>query len=198
MPEPDDPAKALEARALALLARREYTRLELARRLARQPAGKRAARHRAAADLADEFAPPPPATCDDPDPEFDLSDRDQAAALQLRNSALIEVLLDALAARGLLSDARAAEAIVHARASSRGLMRVQQELERKGVPDDVARSALSGLREQQLPLAREVWRKRFGVLPGDAPERARQTRFLASRGFSFEVIRAVLGGDTEA
>ncbi|MDE3012326.1 MAG: RecX family transcriptional regulator, partial [Pseudomonadota bacterium] len=94
-----------------------------------------------------------------------------------------------------LSDARAAEAIVHVRASQRGLLRVRQELEQKGVGADIAAAATAGLQVRQLPLAREVWRKRFGVLPQDAAERARQTRFLAARGFAFEVIRAVLGGD---
>jgi regulatory protein len=42
--------------------------------------------------------------------------------------------------------------------------------------------------------AREVWRRRFGSLPEDLGERARQTRFLAARGFSGEVIRRVLSG----
>lgn len=176
MPDADKAAKALEARALALLARREYTRMELARRLARAPA--RGAGDRPGDADAESFD-------DDADGEADGDGP----------GVRIEALLDALTARGLLSDARAAEAIVHVRASQRGLLRVRQELEQKGVSADIAAAATAGLQARQLPLAREVWRKRFGVLPKDAAERARQARFLAARGFAFEVIRAVLGGD---
>jgi regulatory protein len=42
-----------------------------------------------------------------------------------------------------------------------------------------------------------VWQKRFGQEPADAAERLRQMRFLASRGFSHEVIRRVLRFDDE-
>lgn len=49
-------------------------------------------------------------------------------------------------------------------------------------------------RATELDRAREAWRKRFGAPPADALERARQMRFLQSRGFSFEVIRRVVTG----
>ena len=205
MPGPDDPLRRLEARALALLARREYTRSELARRLARVSGpgwGRRpgpAQRNSAsspAEDLADEFAPPPPRQSTDasdgdcpPAPGEDLP-----AAAQAPSPELIETVLDRLTARRLLSDRRAADAIVHARSTQRGLLRLRQELDQKGVPEEIAEEALAGLAGQQVALARGVWAKRFGVLPADAAERQRQTRFLASRGFSFSVIRSVLEG----
>jgi regulatory protein len=37
-----------------------------------------------------------------------------------------------------------------------------------------------------------VWKKRFGVLPRNQNEKARQVRFLQSRGFSLDVIFKVL------
>ena len=40
-------------------------------------------------------------------------------------------------------------------------------------------------------------RKRFGKLPEDLRERARQARFLEQRGFDPDVIRRVLGGVEE-
>lgn len=42
-----------------------------------------------------------------------------------------------------------------------------------------------------------VWLKKFGVVPANAAERARQYRFLASRGFPIDVIRRVIGGDDD-
>jgi regulatory protein len=47
---------------------------------------------------------------------------------------------------------------------------------------------------QDLEAAHTVWQKKFGELALDSAERARQYRFLASRGFPTEVIRRVIGG----
>jgi regulatory protein len=208
MPDTGDPLSKLEARALSWLARREYTRVELARKLAgalrsadRAKVGAaagnapgREARRNLEQRPADEFAPAPQLqdTAED-QLQTDGVERLDAGA----RAALIDTLVDRLAEQGLLSDVRAAEAIVHARGRQRGLLRVAHELEQKGVPGEIAARVLADLREQQVPAAREVWLKRFGELPVDAGDRARQTRFLASRGFSFEVIRAVLGGEGE-
>jgi regulatory protein len=48
------------------------------------------------------------------------------------------------------------------------------------------------LKETELNAAREVWLKKFGVLPQDQKEKAKQVRFLQSRGFSMVVIFKVL------
>jgi regulatory protein len=37
-----------------------------------------------------------------------------------------------------------------------------------------------------------VWQRRFGAVPQDAKEKAKQMRFLLSRGFSMDVIVKVL------
>jgi regulatory protein len=49
-------------------------------------------------------------------------------------------------------------------------------------------------RATEVERARAAWRKRFGQLPADAAERAKQIRFLQGRGFSFDVIRRVIAG----
>ncbi|MCX7893428.1 MAG: recombination regulator RecX [Burkholderiales bacterium] len=110
------------------------------------------------------------------------------------SAAEVEVLLDELAARKLLSDARYAEARVATLARKFGAARIAQELRARGVSGPDAEQALAGARASELERARAAWAKRFGVAPADALERARQMRFLASRGFAFDVIRAVVGG----
>ena len=50
----------------------------------------------------------------------------------------------------------------------------------------------------ELARAREVWRRKFEQPPQDASERARQSRFLAARGFGGEVIRKVLAKGRDA
>ena len=55
----------------------------------------------------------------------------------------------------------------------------------------------SAARASELERAREAWRKRFGALPSNPLDRAKQMRFLHGRGFSFEVIRRVVAGADE-
>ena len=58
--------------------------------------------------------------------------------------------------------------------------------------------ALASLRGTEVERARDVWRRKFGMLPSDAAQRAKQARFLAARGFGGEVIRRVLAlGDDD-
>ena len=103
-------------------------------------------------------------------------------------------VLDELAAKGVINEARVAESLLHRRAGRLGGARVLQELRAKGLPDDVVADAAAQLRSTELARAQAVWRRKFGQPPADAAERARQLRFLAARGFSGDVARRALGG----
>ena len=107
-------------------------------------------------------------------------------------------LLDQLQSERLLSDARYAEARVNTRGARFGNARLVQELRTQGVGSDEVAAALEGLADE-FSRARQVWQRKFGAagLPTDATERARQTRFLQSRGFSGATIRRLLRGDFE-
>ncbi len=108
----------------------------------------------------------------------------------------LEALLDDLTQRGWLSDERAATQWVHAKRSRFGTQRITHELRQRGISDTLIAAALPELRESELATAREVWQKKFGQIPQDAKEKARQMRFMQSRGFSFEVIAKVLKMET--
>jgi len=142
----------LRERALRLLARREYARAELARKL----------------------------------------------APHAESAQTLEALLDDLVARRLLSDERYVEMRLHARAARFGNARLAYELRTQGVSDDLVASALVACHDE-LARAQRVWQGKFGSKPdvADASERARQMRFLLSRGFSGETVRRVLRGDFE-
>ncbi len=74
-----------------------------------------------------------------------------------------------------------------------GPIRIQQELAQRGVDDEVIEQQLSGLSVNWLELARAVREKKYGgELPGDFQSKAKQSRFLYSRGFSSEQINRVL------
>ena len=101
-------------------------------------------------------------------------------------------LLDDLQAKGFISEERVVESVLHRRAPRLGAGRIRQELQAKGLDADVVQQAVQQLRSTELARAREVWRRRFGVLPADAVQRAKQARFLTARGFGGEVVRRVL------
>ncbi|HSD37600.1 MAG TPA: recombination regulator RecX [Rhodocyclaceae bacterium] len=105
----------------------------------------------------------------------------------------VEAVLERMAETGLQSDERFAESYVRSRAARLGTSRLQYELVKRGVTQEVADTALSEvLEEDELTRARGVWLKKFGQPPEDRQEWARQARFLQSRGFSAEIIRKLL------
>ena len=105
--------------------------------------------------------------------------------------------LDELQARGFISDARTAESVLHRRAARLGAGRLRQELQAKGLDPALIAQVMEPLKDTELARAQEVWRRKFDQPPQDATERARQSRFLAARGFGGEVIRKVLAGGWE-
>jgi regulatory protein len=104
----------------------------------------------------------------------------------------LDALLDDLSARGWLSDQRAAAQLIHLKRNRFGTQRITYELRQKGIAEELIDAVLPSLKENEMEAAREVWQKKFFTLPGDAKEKARQMRFLQSRGFSIDVIIKVL------
>lgn len=110
----------------------------------------------------------------------------------------IETLLDQLAARGWLSEARFAESRANVLARKFGSRKIEYDLRSRGVPAEVVERTVDQARAQELENCRAAWQKKFGALPQDAAERGRQMRFLAGRGFSTEAVRQVLkAGETD-
>jgi len=110
-------------------------------------------------------------------------------------TARVDELLDALQAKGLLSEQRFVESRVRQRSAGMGTTRIAHELAQHGLK--LPPQALQQLRGSELRRAAELCRRRFGAPASDASERARRMRFLAGRGFSGEVIRKVLAGGDE-
>jgi regulatory protein len=139
--------RTLKQRAVALLARREYARGELAARLA--------------------------AVGGAPD--------------------AIEALLDELELRGLLSDERFAGTVARQKAGGFARRAIVRELRERGVAREVADAAAAEAGASDDVMAAEtLGRRRFGSPPADDREKARQLRFLVSRGFAVSVAYAVL------
>ena len=139
----------LRQQALRALARREYSRAELSRKL-------RGASTRAAAS-----------------PE-------------------IEALLDEFEKSGWLSDERFAGGAARQRQGRFSQRSIVEGLKAKGVTAETARTAVDALEQDDAATALALWRRRFGAAPANQKEKARQVRFLQSRGFSLSIVFQVL------
>jgi len=149
VPKPKRQGPSLKARAVAILSRREHSRIELARKLA--------------------------AHADPEDPTQ------------------LERVLDELQRDNWLSNERFAQNLVHRRASRKGTALVLQELRQHGLSDEQLGDIRQQLQSTEVQRATEVWQKKFGRAPVDAKDYARQFRFMASRGFSPQCLRQIIG-----
>ena len=110
----------------------------------------------------------------------------------------VEQLLDALVARGWLSETRFAESRANTLARKFGSRKIEHDLRTRGVPAEVVEQAVERALAQELENCHAAGQRKFGVLPQSAAERGRQMRFLAGRGFSAEAVRQVLkAGDAD-
>ncbi|MDO5652623.1 MAG: regulatory protein RecX, partial [Brachymonas sp.] len=104
----------------------------------------------------------------------------------------VTAALDELQAKGFLNDQRTAEALLHRQADRLGAARLRHELQRKGIDESISADLLQDLADNEQERAFALWQKKFGTPPATPAERARHMRFLASRGFSGEVVHKVL------
>ena len=157
---------SLKARALRLLSLREYSRKDLAAKLAESEArcGKLGG--------------------------------DQAEQAPESRNAQIEAVLDDFEARGWLSDERFAEALVRRRSERYGMRKIADELERAGVDSKQSAKLLGVLKETEFQRAYDLWMRKYGQCATEQKERARQYRFLASKGFGSDIVAKVIGGQT--
>jgi regulatory protein len=106
----------------------------------------------------------------------------------------LDSLLDEFERQGWLSEHRLADQAVVLARGRYGSRRVLDQLRQKGVTGEPLVRAIDALKAQELESARAVWRKRFGRPAADLAEKAKQARFLATRGFAPEAIQQVLKG----
>ena len=106
--------------------------------------------------------------------------------------------IDQLVREGLVSDERFAEAFVAARArKGQGPVKIRAELAQRGVAEGLISASMQTVQVDWSGSARQVRERKYGdELPADFKERARQSRFLQSRGFTSEQIRGAFDSDS--
>ena len=107
-------------------------------------------------------------------------------------------VVEQLHAEGLQDDRRFIESFVQSRVSQgKGPVRIQLELDARGVGTEIISDVLEGTDTDWAALATEIRVKKFGAAaPSDFSEKARQMRFLQFRGFETEHIQAAMESDS--
>ena len=124
--------------------------------------------------------------------EHSRSELERKLAPHAESPAQLAQVLDELQAKDFISEARVVESVVNRRSARFGASRIRHELLNKGLDAERVAEAVNGLKATELERARDIWRRKFDGPAPDAAGRAKQTRFLAARGFSGDVIRRVV------
>ena len=106
-------------------------------------------------------------------------------------------LLDDFEQRGWLSEKRFVEQTVNTLGRKFGVRRITHTLRTKGISDESIAAAMPYLTDNELGTARKVLNRKYPTAPTSKEERAKQMRFLKSRGFDYDVIRKALCQDQD-
>jgi regulatory protein len=103
-------------------------------------------------------------------------------------------VVNGLEAERLLSDDRFVETLVYARRRrGYGPLRIRRELQDKGISEETIERWLDAGGAEWFEEVRRVRRRKYGArVPKSLAERAKQSRFLQYRGFSFDQIQQAL------
>lgn len=105
----------------------------------------------------------------------------------------IAPVLDEFETKNWLSERRFAESYVADHRARYGSIKLAHELRLRGIADNLIEDVLNASHDTELERAREIWHKKFNAPPTTPEEKARQIRFMQSRGFALEIIRHAMG-----
>jgi regulatory protein len=101
----------------------------------------------------------------------------------------LDAILDQLLSRKQLSDERFAEERARSLSRKYGAAKIRQDLKARGVSDQIV-DRISA--EGELDRAKAILARKYRAPSTSREESAKRARFLQGRGFSYDVIRAVL------
>jgi len=120
---------------------------------------------------------------------FELTRKLEAAGFAIED---IHPTLNKLEGKGWLSDQRFAENYVANHCARIGRIKIAHDLRQRGINEETILISMNKAIESESDSALAVWRKKFGSLPASPTEKARQIRFMQSRGFALNVIRQIM------
>lgn len=109
----------------------------------------------------------------------------------------LEEVLAWLEGKGYINEQRVLDSVVYRRSALVGFASVARELKEKGLDESAIEQAISELKDTEAERAKLVLEKKFKVPAQTPQEKAKQMRFMLSRGFAPSVLYRLIGGEEE-
>ena len=106
----------------------------------------------------------------------------------------LELVLDELENKDWLSDNRFSEQFVLSKKRKFGARKIAHELKLRGVDESIISRVLIDIKDDEFLLAKKIWEKKFNQIPITIDEKAKQIRFMQSRGIEVTIIHQILSG----
>jgi regulatory protein len=106
----------------------------------------------------------------------------------------LELVLDELEEKDWLSDDRFSEQFVLSKKRKFGARKIAHELKLRGVNESIISRVLRDIKDDEFLLAKKIWEKKFNQIPITIDEKAKQIRFMQSRGIEVVIIHQILSG----
>ena len=106
----------------------------------------------------------------------------------------LELILDELEEKDWLSDDRFSEQFVLSKKRKFGARKIAHELKLRGVNESIISRVLRDIKDDEFLLAKKIWEKKFNQIPITIDEKAKQIRFMQSRGIEVAIIHQILSG----
>jgi regulatory protein len=107
----------------------------------------------------------------------------------------LEDLLDKLEKNKWLSNDRYAESLVRRKSERFGALRIVDELKQQAISTETIERLKMTLKESEPERAWSLWSKKYGPdIQSEPKERAKQIRYLVSKGFSMDLVLKIVSG----
>ncbi len=107
----------------------------------------------------------------------------------------LDELLEKLQKQGWLSDERFAEGLARRKSDRYGSLKIVDELKQNHIDLATVHRLRDQLKETDPQRAWDLWHKKFhGELAKEPKDRAKQIRYLVSKGFPLEVVSKIITG----
>ena len=107
----------------------------------------------------------------------------------------LDELMAKLEAQSWLSDERFAESLVRRKSERYGSLKIVEELKQQGIEGESLIEIKERLKVSDAMRAWELWQRKFdSTITKDPKEKAKQMRYLVSKGFPLSVVIKIIDG----
>jgi regulatory protein len=107
----------------------------------------------------------------------------------------LDELMTKLEAQSWLSDERFAESLVRRKSERYGSLKIVEELKQQGIEGESLIEIKDRLKVSDAMRAWELWQRKFdSTITKDPKEKAKQMRYLVSKGFPLSVVIKIIDG----